>query len=143
MAVFIERGIHGAEFIPPAGTGVVFTDVPLSYWSVNWIEKLYSDRITIGCSLSPLMYCPERPITRAEMAIFLLKAKHGADYVPPAAMGIFTDVPTTYWDASWIEQLYAEGITLGCTLTPLSYCPENSVTRAEMAAFLVRTFNLP
>ena len=143
MAVFIERGIHGAEFIPPTGTGVIFADVPLSYWSVNWIEKLYSDRITIGCSLSPLMYCPERPITRAEMAVFLLKAKHGADYVPPAAVGIFTDVPTSYWDASWIEQLYAEGITIGCTLTPLSYCPENSVTRAEMAAFLVRTFNLP
>jgi hypothetical protein len=77
------------------------------------------------------------------MAIYLLKAKHGTAYTPPPAVGIFADVPTDYWAANWIEQLYAEGITGGCILSPLSYCPDNSVTRAEMAVFLVRTFNLP
>jgi len=143
MAVFIERGIHGADYIPPAGTGGVFADVPLSYWDTDWIEQLYADHITGGCSLSPLSYCPDRSIIRAEMAVFLLKAKHGADYTPPAAVGVLTDVPTSYWAASWIEQLYAEGITGGCNLSPLSYCPEDPVTRAEMAVFLVRTFNLP
>jgi hypothetical protein len=75
------------------------------------------------------------------MAIFLLRAKHGAAYVPPAATGIFADVPTTYWAANWIEQLYAEGITTGCGIG--NYCPEDPVTRAQMAVFLVRTFNLP
>jgi hypothetical protein len=143
MAVFIERGIHGAAYIPPTGIGTVFTDVPLSYWDVDWIEKLYVDHITSGCRISPLIYCPERSITRAEMAVFLLKTEHGADYNPPAATGIFTDVPTSYWDADWIEQLYAEEITGGCSLSPMSYCPESPVTRAEMAVFLVRTFNLP
>jgi len=143
MAVFIERGIHGAAYIPPAGTGAVFADVLPGYWAFDWIEKLYADQITSGCSLSPLSYCPERSITRAEMAVFLLKAKHGAAYNPPAAVGIFADVPTNYWAASWIERLYAEGITGGCSLTPLSYCPESPVTRAEMAVFLVLTFNLP
>jgi hypothetical protein len=143
MAVFIERGIHGAAYIPPSGSGGVFADVPLSYWDTDWIEKLYADHITSGCSSSPLLYCPDRSITRAEMAVFLLKAKHGAAYTPPAAVGIFTDVPTTYWAASWIEQLYAEKLTGGCNLSPLSYCPDRSVTRAEMAVFLVRTFNLP
>ena len=143
MAVFIERGIHGSAYNPPAGTGHVFADVPPGYWALSWIEKLYADHITGGCLASPLLYCPERSITRAEMAVFLLKAKYGASYTPPAAVGVFTDVPTSYWDASWIEQLYAEGITSGCSLTPLSYCPERSVTRAEMAVFLVATFNLP
>jgi hypothetical protein len=75
------------------------------------------------------------------MAKFLLRAKHGSEYTPPT--GIFADVPTTYWALSWIEQLYAEGITGGCSLSPLSYCPDSSVTRAEMAKFLVLTFNLP
>jgi hypothetical protein len=143
MAVFIEKGIHGSAYDPPAGTGLVFADVPLSNEYVNWIEKLSADQITGGCSLNPLSYCPERSITRAEMAVFLLKAEQGADYTPPAAVGIFTDVPTTNMYASWIEQLYAEGITGGCNLSPLSYCPDSSVTRAEMAVFLVKTFNLP
>ena len=143
MAVFIERGIHGAAYVPPAGTGLVFNDVLPGYWALDWIEKLYAEHITGGCSLSPLSYCPERSITRAEMAVFLLKAEQGADYNPPAAVGIFADVPTTYWAASWIERLYAEGITGGCNSSPLSYCPERAVTRAEMAVFLVKTFNLP
>jgi hypothetical protein len=143
MAVFIERGIHGAAYIPPTGTGTVFADVPLSYWDTDWIEKLYADHITSGCGTSPLSYCPDRSITRAEMAVFLLKAEHGADYNPPTAVGIFADVPPSYWDASWIEQLYAEKITGGCSSTPLSYYPDKAVTRAEMAVFLVQTFNLP
>jgi hypothetical protein len=143
MAIFLERGMHGSTYTPPAGTGAVFVDVSLSTWGVNWIEKLYSDGITGGCLTSPLSYCPANPVTRAQMAKFLLLAKHGASYSPPAAAGIFADVPTSYWAASWIEQLYTEGITGGCSLSPLSYCPENSVTRAQMAKFLVLTFNLP
>jgi hypothetical protein len=143
MAVFLERGMHGADYILPSGTGKVFADVPLSYWAVNWIEKLYADGVTTGCGTSPLVYCPEDSVTRAQMAVFLLRAKYGAGYTPPSVTGIFTDVPTTYWAAHWIEQLYAEGITTGCGTSPLTYCPEDSVTRAEMAVFLVRTFNLP
>jgi len=143
MAIFLERGMNGSAFTPPAGTGTVFADVPLSYWAVNWIEKLFADSITSGCGTNPLIYCPDNPVTRSQMAVFLLRAKHGAAHVPPAAAGIFTDVPASYWAAKWIEQLYAEGITTGCLTSPLLYCPEDSVTRAEMAVFLVQMFNLP
>jgi hypothetical protein len=77
------------------------------------------------------------------MAVFLLKSKHGSNYSPPAvgAGTSFTDVPTTHWAAPWIKQLAAEGITGGCGTGV--YCPESPVTRAQMAVFLVRTFNLP
>jgi len=143
MAILLERGMHGSEYAPPQGSGTVFADVPLSYWAVNWIEKLYADGITAGCSTAPLAYCPENSVTHAEMAVFLLKSKHGAAYTPPSATGIFADVPTSYWAANWIEQLYAEGITDGCNLSPLSYCPEQPVTRDQMAVFLERTFNQP
>ncbi|MGA7877890.1 MAG: hypothetical protein WCA08_19690 [Desulfoferrobacter sp.] len=60
------------------------------------------------------------------------------EYTPPVAKGIFADVPVEYWASGWIEQLYFDGITKGCTTNPLSYCPESYVTRAEMAAFLLR-----
>jgi hypothetical protein len=53
----------------------------------------------------------------------------------------FTDVSITHWAAAWIKQLALEGITNGCGVG--TYCPTSTVTRAEIAAFLVRTFNLP
>jgi Concanavalin A-like lectin/glucanases superfamily len=141
MAVFLGRAIHGSSFTPPTATGI-FSDVPVSYWAADWIEQFYNDGITSGCGTSPLRYCPGNNVTRAQMAIFLLRSKHGSSYTPPAASGIFSDVPITYWAADWIEQLYNEGITTGCATGPLRYCPENSVTRAQMAVFMMRTFGL-
>jgi hypothetical protein len=141
MAVLIERGKNGAAYTPPAGTGTVFTDVPLSYWAVNWIEKLSADGITTGCGGGN--YCPENLVTRGEMAMFLLKAKNGGTYSPPAAVGLIADVPAGDPYAAWIEQLYNEHITSGCSASPLMYCPTSPVTRAQMAKFLVLTFNLP
>jgi hypothetical protein len=72
------------------------------------------------------------------MAVFLLRAKYGASYSPPAATGIFEDVPITLWSAAWIEQLASEGITGGCSVSPKLYCPGKSVTRDQMAIFLLR-----
>jgi ELWxxDGT repeat protein len=142
MAVFLERGLHGPAFDPPAGGGI-FSDVPLTFWAVEWIEQLYADGVTSGCGTGPLVYCPETPVTRAEMAVFLLRARHGPSYTPPpvgTATG-FADVPTTHWAAAWIRELATEGITGGCAAG--LYCPEDPVTRAQMAVFLVRTFGIP
>lgn len=142
MAAFLVRAVHGASFVPPPPTGL-FADVPVSYWAAPYIEQIFAESITAGCAASPLRFCPDDNLTRAEMAVFLLRAKHGAAYVPPVATGtVFTDVPSTYWAASWIEQLAAEGITTGCASSPARFCPEDSVRRDQMAAFLVRTFNL-
>jgi hypothetical protein len=143
MAVFLERAVRGASYLPPAATGAVFGDVPLSYWAASWIEKLFADGITTGCGTAPLIFCPEDTITRAQMAAFLLRARHGAAYTPPAATGFYADVPVSHWAANWIEQLAAEGITTGCSTAPLTFCPDDTVTRAQMAVFLARAFNLP
>jgi Tol biopolymer transport system component len=142
MAVFLERGIHGSTYNPPAvGDNTDFEDVQPTYWSAAWIKQLAADGITSGCGSGN--YCPEFPVTRAQMAIFLLRSKYGASYDPPAVGGNtgFDDVSPSYWAAAWIKQLVAEGITAGCGTG--TYCPESPVTRAQMAVFLVRTFNLP
>jgi hypothetical protein len=142
MAVFLLKGKHGSSYVPPVPTGV-FADVPTNYWAAAWIEQLAIEGITSGCSVNPKLYCPTNEVTRDQMAVFLLKAKHGAGYVPPAASGIFQDVSRNYWAAAWIEQLAVEGITGGCATNPLQYCPGTPVTRDQMAVFLVRNFNLP
>ncbi|HEV2847083.1 MAG TPA: PQQ-dependent sugar dehydrogenase, partial [Thermoanaerobaculia bacterium] len=143
MAVFLVRALRGAGFNPPPATGV-FADVPTTYWAARWIEQLYADGITTGCASSPLRFCPDGQITRAEMSVFLLRTEHGAGYTPPDLnTSRFADVPTTYWAHDWIEQLFTEGITTGCNVSPLRYCPESSVRRSEMAVFLARTLDLP
>ena len=116
----------------------VFSDVSVDYWASSHILRLYNAGITGGCSASPLMYCPDQAVTRAQMAVFLLRGMRGSSYTPPAvgASTGFSDVPTTHWAAAWIKQLAADGITSGCS--DGNYCPEQEVTRAQMAVFLLR-----
>ena len=142
MAVLLLRGIHGPDHVPPAATGQVFADVPASFWAAAWIEEAAAEGLTSGCGVNPLRYCPDTSVTRAQMAVLLLRAKHGAAYQPPPATGVFADVPTSDPFAPWIEQLALEGITSGCASGPARYCPGQPVTRAQMAVFLVRTFDL-
>jgi hypothetical protein len=142
IAVFLERSIHGASYVPPAvGSSTGFGDVPSTHWAAAWIRQLVADGITAGCGGGN--YCPEAPVTRAQVAVFLLRSKYGASYVPPAVGNStgFGDVAPTYWAAAWIKQLAKEGITGGCGNG--NFCPDASISRAEMAVFLVKTFNLP
>ena len=139
MAVFLERGIHYPDAYSPPSVPITFIDTS-GHWANLWIEALRSDGITGGCGID--LYCPENEVTRAQMAVFLLRSKYGAGYAPlPAAGTIFGDVPSSHWAAAWIEQLFAVGITGGCGGG--NYCPDVPVNRGQMAIFLVRTFNLP
>jgi hypothetical protein len=77
------------------------------------------------------------------MAIFLLRARHGAAYNPGSATGlVFSDVPAGHWASAWIERFAAFGYTTGCSSQPAAFCPSDLVTRAQMAIFLQRVFNL-
>jgi hypothetical protein len=138
MAVFLERGINGSNFSPPAATGTIFNDVGANDFAASFIERLFADGITVGCGNNN--YCPSATVTRSQMAVFLLRAKYGSDYIPPAATGIFGDVPVGTFADAWIEQLAADGITAGCGSG--NFCPFDPVTRAQMSVFLVRLFEL-
>jgi len=142
MAVFLLKAGQGSAYVPPACTGTVFNDVPCTGGSFDpWIEDLAARAITGGCGGGN--YCPDATVTRAQMAVFLLKASQAPGYAPPACTGtVFNDVPCTggAFDP-WIEDLAARAITGGCGGG--NYCPGASVTRAQMAVFLTKTFNLP
>jgi fibronectin type 3 domain-containing protein len=146
MAVFLLRAMHGGSYVPPASTGV-FADVPTpgKEWMQPWIEEFYQEGITTGCGADPLRYCPESSVTRAAMAVFVLRSIKGTSYQPPASTGIFADVPVAgkEWMQPWVEEFYREGITTGCATDPLRYCPENPVTRGAMGVFISRAFSLP
>jgi hypothetical protein len=102
----------------------------------RWIEQLSREAITAGCGGGN--YCPDDPVTRGQMAVFLLKALFGSDFMPAPATGLFTDVPVSNPFARWIERLFIEKITSGCGVG--LYCPATANTRGQMAVFLSRTF---
>jgi hypothetical protein len=138
MAVFLLKSRHGLCYVPPPCVGV-FPDVPCPSTFANWIEALAAEQITGGCGGGN--YCPETPVRRDQMAVFLLKSKYGPSYVPPPCTGIYADVPCPGQFAPWVEELGAEQITGGCGSG--NYCPASSNTRGQMAVFLVKTFHLP
>jgi cysteine-rich repeat protein len=118
--------------------GDSFPDVPDDNIFYKFVENLFHNGVTGGCSGGN--YCPTNPVTRAQMAVFLLKAKNGSGYTPPACTGtVFTDVPCTGGPFDpWIEDLAAQQITGGCGNN--MYCPDATVTRKQMAVFLLKSF---
>lgn len=114
-----------------------FLDVPVSRWSWRYIEAVENARIDTGCGSGN--YCPGNPVNRATVAVSLVRGEHGGSFVPPAATGtVFADVPANHPQAAFIEQLFRDGLTDGCATSPRRYCPTETVTRAQMATFLIR-----
>ncbi len=139
MAVFLLRGKKGLCYTPPPCTGTVFDDVPCTGNRFDpWIEALAGLNITGGCG-GGTTSARRHPVNRQQMAVFLLKALEGSDYVPPACtVATFTDVPCSNPFSSWIYELAQRQITGGCGGN--TYCPTTAANRQQMAAFLVKTF---
>ena len=85
-------------------------------------------------------FCPGDPMERWVMAVWLIRALGGE--VTTAGTSRFADVDATRWWSRYAEELADREITKGCKTEPLRYCPDGAVTRAEMASFLVRAFDL-
>ncbi len=127
-------GTRGLAATLPGAFFADFLDVPQIDNFHASVEAIFRAGITAGCGGGN--YCRNGAVTRAQMAVFLLKASHGAAFVPPPCTGTFTDVDCPSLFADWIEQLANEGITAGCGAG--LYCPDESVTRAQMAVFLIK-----
>ena len=84
-----------------------FADVPRDYWAFSFIMTLSDSGITSGCGGSN--YCPNDPVTRAEMAMFLERGLNGSTFNPPAATGnTFLDVGASDFAAAFIAVLISE-----------------------------------
>ena len=124
--------VGAAEQGEPAGHGR-FVDDDGSVFEAD-IEWLATQGITNGCNRTGTKYCPNNPVTRGQMAAFLVRALGLAD---TGAANPFTDDDGSVFEDD-IATLAAAGITNGCNRTGTRYCPNNPVTRGQMAAFLRR-----
>ena len=130
MAVWTIRVLDGED--PPATTQSRFDDVDPASYHAPFIERMAELHVTRGCG-DPSRFCPDRNVTRAEMAAFLSRAFNLLDGPNPG----FDDLPDGAWYASDVAKLAASGITTGCGDGTI-FCPGDATTRAQMATFLHR-----
>jgi peptidoglycan/xylan/chitin deacetylase (PgdA/CDA1 family) len=141
-AVFIVRGVHGVEFTPDTPPEDFFADLSRLSWAGNWAEQLFMDGYTAGCESDPLMFCPWHVLTRLEGAVFFLRMQHGADYLPPQSSALFNDLDPGSWGAKWAEAAYQAGLIPACIEKPLSYCPDETLSRGLAAYMMVQAKGL-
>lgn len=99
---------------------------------INWLAE---QGITLGCNSDATAFCPDDLVTRAHMAAFLHRAL--AELLTPGEPVTFDDIEDSIFKED-IEWLASVGITLGCDAEGQLFCPDEKITRAQMAAFLHR-----
>ncbi len=130
--------------VDPAFADVISTgqDANVNASQMQAIDLMLSNGITSGCSASPFDYCTDDSITRAQMAVFIVRAILGTNDFVYNPTAYFTDVTSTPTDPNYsqffkyIQKLKDLGITSGCTAT--TYCPNETVSRGQMAVFIIR-----
>ncbi len=144
MAAFIIRALEGEPQPGSYNSNPYFSDVPPNHWAFKYIQRIYERGIAQGYSTTPPTFGPDAPITREQMAKMLIRAliSQGKEVEPPddycSSGAPFLDVQTDRWSCKYIKKVKELGITTG--YPDGTYKPEASVTRAEMATFLYRTF---
>jgi hypothetical protein len=135
MAAFLVRALDYAD-----GGGNGFVDDDNSVFEAD-IARLAAARVTLGCNPPANdRFCPDDPVTRGQMAAFLRRALDGTLAEGPSVEFVDTDQSVFADDVAWLG---ATGVTLGCN-PPANdrFCPDDPVTRGQMAAFLVRALDL-
>ncbi len=117
-----------------------FADVDSPSHGAN-IEALAATGLFEGTECGEGRFCPGDPAKRWTVAVWIVRALDGTD-PPPVAGTRFADVDPGAWWTPHVERLADLGITVGCKREPLRFCPDETVTRARMASFLARAFDL-
>ena len=126
----------------------VYGDVSLDNVHSDNIRKLTKAGVFVGTECASNEFCPNRPLSRRTFAIWMVRVLDGDEapgFVDPTVGGRsrFADVRANEREALFIDRLAELEVTAGCKSEPLRYCPETSVSRAQMASFLSRAFQLP
>ena len=106
-----------------------FSDVPKGYWAANYIG--YMQQFGVITGYSDGSFRPDAPVTRAEFAAIASRFEKLTE-----GSKSFTDVPDTYWAARYINFAATRGWVTG--YSDGTFKPENTITRAEVAAVTCR-----
>jgi len=144
MAKFIcnsmQASVPGSCTLSGSCAGV-FADVPPSNPFCQHIEALNAAGVVSGCGGGN--YCPTSNTFRQQMAKFVcagMETSNPGSCVIGSCTGIFGDVPASNPFCPYIEKLYTLNVVGGCQSIPLLYCPTGTVSREQMAKFIVNGF---
>ena len=139
--------ILGAALLATAASAVAqtsaepYSDLNEASVHSDAVADLDSRGILAGTDCAESSFCPNADLKRWVMGVWLVRAVDGED-PPETSTSVFADVDADEWWSSYLSRLRDLEITNGCSTDPLKYCPDMSVTRAEMATFLQRAFDL-
>ena len=148
-AVFVVRGVEGADFHPTTPTAAPFADVPLSHWAVEWVNWLKRLGFTDGCGVNQAgeaIFCVDFAHARAEAAVYFVRMLEGADFTPPDPdphrSFKYDDVlaDNSVWYNKWIYWAKDKGIVGTCenpeNLLDNLYRPDDTILREEAACMM-------
>ena len=135
-ATVLDEPIGGSpkKAPPDSDPAVAFLDITGSVHAaaIRWLAE---QGITKGCTTDGTAFCPGDPVSRSQMASFLVRAM---DYEDPGSGDLFWDDDGSTHERS-IDRLVTAGVTEGCDESdPGRFCPDEPVTREQMASFIVR-----
>ena len=136
----LATGPGVVAFAQPGGFGDVAGD---AYYSTP-VAALAAMGVFAGTECDA-GFCPDGPIDRKTMAVWVVRVLDGSDPAPTFGTGSrFVDVNRILpvWWVRFIERMAELGVTQGCGRDGTNFCPNDSVTRAQMAVFLSRAYNL-
>ena len=146
-ATGLSPGLRQAQLIVHTDTPYPFTPVPVDL-TVRFFDVtdgglfdpvIYAAAgagVMPGCDPAAFLFCPTALVTRADMAGFILRGVHGAEFVPAPYAGAFADVSAGDYNADYIQSFFDEGYTVGCGGG--NYCPEAVHTRGQTAVFILK-----
>ena len=141
MAVYISRALAGGDdHVPDGPAEATFNDVPTDHWAYKYIEYSVANDIIQG--YDPVTYDPTVTLSRDAMAVFISRAVVGGDENVPddAPEATFDDVPIDHWAFKHVEYCVSVDVVQG--YHDGYYHPEYTCSRAQMAVFISRAFDL-
>lgn len=135
-AKLLLQAIYGTDYSPPLLPEHIFSDM-INHRFETWAEELYRRGFTSSCGSNPLRFCPDEPLSRAQIAEIMVRAIYGTGFDPPdPTEQLFDDVPVSEWYARWVNLLKKDGYLQGCDHDGSHFCPNAPATRAQMAEFI-------
>ena len=136
MAAFLYRAVARQAGAPPAaGSGTDLSDVGSGAWYRTYARWAVSAGVITTLSGG---FDPGGVVTRGDMVVMLAAAFPSLTDGAPPTEGLFEDLGASGDTARAAEALHRAGVTNGCSTAPLRFCPDQPVTRSQMASFFVR-----
>ncbi len=110
--------------------------------SYRHIQSLARAGVFGGTDCGVGRFCPDAHVQRWQVAVWLMRSLGETD-LDRIDGSRFADVDVDEWWAPYVERMAELGISTSCSGDPLRYCPDEAVSRGELAAFLSRALDLP